>query len=99
MYLSLSVSVRSHVLFSHTNQMSDTPENFLVTAQNMLRFHARATEMEIKNSENEKRIKDLLQYTKSLAAAYEAMRNERDAYKKEAETSRALLNEHLKPWK
>jgi hypothetical protein len=81
--------------------MSDTPpeSDFLVTAENMLRFHARATKAEIENLKNEQRIKDLLQYTKSLAAAYEAMRNERDAYKKEAETSRALLNAYGKLWK
>jgi hypothetical protein len=59
----------------------------------------RAAQAEAKCVQYEARIRDLLQYAKSLEAAYNAVRNERDMYKEQAARNGALLKyQPLPPW-
>jgi hypothetical protein len=88
MYLSLSVYPRSHVLFSHTNSMSD----FMVTAENMIKAIEEATMAKAELCREKAKYLNLRQYTNTVQADCKALMEENAALQKENQELRSLLN-------
>lgn len=88
MYLSGSVSVRSHVLFSHTMSRSTKVEE----AYKEITAIARAAMAEAELCQERAKNLNLMQYTNSLQADCKALMDENAVLKKQNKELQLLLN-------
>jgi len=88
MYLSVSVSVRSHVLFSHTMSKSFN----LDEAHEELKNIGRAAKAEAELCQERAKYLNLMQYTKTVQADCKALMEENAVLKKQNKELQLLLN-------